>query len=63
MPRPGRSTPGKETRYPLHRRLDGSQGQFGRVRKFFPPPEFDPRTFQPLASRYALPAQVHTSAR
>ena len=43
--------PGK-TRYPLYRRLGGSQGQSGRVRKISPPKGFDPRTVQPVASRY-----------
>ena len=42
----------RKTRYPLYRRLDGPQGRFGRVRKISPPPEFDPRTVQPVASRY-----------
>ena len=32
-PRPGRFTPGKETRYPLHSTLDGSQDRSGRVWK------------------------------
>ena len=50
--RPGRSlTPGK-TRYPLYRRLGGPQGRSGQVRKISPPPGFDPRTVQPVASRY-----------
>ena len=50
--RPGRSLlPGK-TRYPLYRRLGGPQGQYGQVRKISPPPGFDPRTVQPVASRY-----------
>jgi hypothetical protein len=49
---PGRFTPGKETRYPLYRRLGGPQGRSGRVRKISPPPVFDPRTVQPAASRY-----------
>ena len=35
--RPGRFTPQEETRYPLYRRLDGSQGRSGRVRKISPP--------------------------
>jgi hypothetical protein len=43
--------PGK-TRYPLHRRLGGLQGRSGKVRKISPPPGFDPRTIQPVASRY-----------
>jgi hypothetical protein len=32
-PRPSRFTPGKETRYPLYRRLGGPNGRSGRVRK------------------------------
>ena len=36
-PRPGRFNPGKETRYPLYRRLGGPQGRSGRVRKISPP--------------------------
>jgi len=42
--------PGK-TRYPLYRRLGGSQGRSGRVRKISPPSGFDPRTVQPAARR------------
>ena len=49
-PRPGRFTSGKETRYPFYRRLGGSQGVCGRVRKVSLPPGFDPRTDQPVAS-------------
>ena len=44
-------TPGKP-RYPLYRRLRGPQGRSGQVRKISLPPEFDPRTIQPVASRY-----------
>jgi hypothetical protein len=51
-PRPGRFTPRKDTRYPLYRRLGGPQGRYGRLRKISPPPGFDPRTVQPVASRY-----------
>jgi hypothetical protein len=40
------------TRYPIYRRLGGPQGRSGRVRKISPPPGFDPRTVQPVASRY-----------
>jgi hypothetical protein len=47
---PGRFTPGKETRFPLYRRLDEPQGHSGRVRKVSPTPGFDPRTFKRLAS-------------
>jgi hypothetical protein len=47
------------TRYPLYRRLDRPQGQSGQVLKISPPPGFDPRTVQLVASRntnYAIPA-------
>ena len=50
-PRPGRFTPGK-TRYPLYRRLGGPQGRSGRVRKISSPSGFDPRSVQPVSSRY-----------
>jgi len=56
--RPGRLTPGNP-RFPLYRRLGGPQGRSGRVRKISLPSGFDPRTVQPLASRYtdcAIPA-------
>jgi hypothetical protein len=43
------SPPGK-TRYPLYS-LGGSQDMSGQVRKISPPPGFDPRTVQPVASR------------
>jgi hypothetical protein len=52
MPRPGRFTPGKETRYPFCRRLGGLHSRSGRVRNTSSPPGFDPRTVQPVASRY-----------
>jgi hypothetical protein len=55
---PAALPPGK-TRYPLYRRLGGLQGRYGRVRKISPPPGYDPRTVQPVASRYtdwAIPA-------
>jgi hypothetical protein len=48
---PAALPPGK-IRYPLHRRLGGPQGRSGRVRKILPPPGFNPRTVQPVASRY-----------
>jgi hypothetical protein len=44
--------PPGNTRYPLYRRLGGPQGRSGRGRKISPPPGFDPRTVQPVASRY-----------
>jgi len=43
---PAALPPGK-TPYPLYRRLGGPQG-----RSRSPPPMFDPRTVQPVASRY-----------
>jgi hypothetical protein len=46
---------------PLYRRLVRPQGRSGRVRKISPPPEFDPRTVQPVASSYtdwAIAAQI-----
>jgi hypothetical protein len=51
--------PAGKSRDPLWRRLGGPQSRSGRVRKISPPPGFDPRTFQPVASRYsgyAIPA-------
>jgi hypothetical protein len=56
--------PGK-TRYPLYRRLGVPQERSGRVRKISPPPGFDPRTIQPVASRYtdcAIPAPSDQSS-
>jgi hypothetical protein len=41
-----------KTRYPLYSRLDGPQGLSERVRKISPLLGFDPRTVQPVASRY-----------
>ena len=41
-----------KTRYPLYRRLGGPQGRSRRVRKISLSPRFDPRTVQPVASRY-----------
>jgi hypothetical protein len=51
-PGPGRFTPRTEIRYPFFRRLGGTQGRSGWVRKISPTPDFDPRTVQPLAGRY-----------
>jgi len=50
--RPGRSLPPGKTRYPLYRRLGGPQGRSRQVPKISPPPRFDLRTVQPVASRY-----------
>jgi hypothetical protein len=51
------------TRYPLYRRLDIPQGRSGLVLKISPPPGFDPRTVQLVASRftdYDIPAETGT---
>jgi hypothetical protein len=48
---PAALPPGK-TCYPLYRRLGGPQSRSGWVRKISPPPGLDPRTVQPVASRY-----------
>jgi hypothetical protein len=50
--------PPRKTRYPLYRRLGGPQGSSERVRKISPPPGFDPRTVQPVISRYVATAVV-----
>ena len=41
-----------KTRYPLYKRLGGPQGRSGWVWKSSLPPGFNPRTVQPVASRY-----------
>jgi len=60
-PRPGRLNPGKETQYPLYRRLGGPKGRAGRLWKTSPPVGIETRTDQPVSSRYtnyAMPAAV-----
>jgi len=52
MPRPGRFNPRIENRYPLYRGMGGSQDRYKWVRKISTLPRFDPRTFQPVTSRY-----------
>jgi len=44
--------PQRKTRYPLYRRLGGPQGRSKQMRDIPLPPGFDPRTVQPVASRY-----------
>jgi hypothetical protein len=44
----------KDTRYPVCCRPGGPQGWFVRVRKISSSLRFDPRTVQPVASRYTL---------
>ena len=51
-PRPDHFTAGKDIKYPPYRRLGGTQGWSGRVRKISPPPGLDSRTVQPVDSRY-----------
>ena len=41
--------PHKRVPYQSYRKLCGLQGRSGRARKILPPPEFDPRTLQPVA--------------
>jgi hypothetical protein len=50
--RPSRSLTLGKTWYPLYRRPGGPQCQPGQVQKISPPPGFDPRTVQPVASGY-----------
>jgi hypothetical protein len=51
-PHPGSFNPGKETWYPLHRRVGGPQDQSAWVWNILPPLEFDPWTVQSLVSHY-----------
>ena len=51
-PRTDRFTPGKETRYPLYRRLDGPRGRSEPARKNSPLPGLDPQSAQLVGSRY-----------
>jgi len=44
--------PRKDTGYQLCRKLGGLQSWVGRMQKISLPPGFDPRTVQPVASRY-----------
>jgi hypothetical protein len=60
--RSGRSLPPGKTRYPLYRKLGVSQDRSGQVWKISPPPPgFDPRTVQPVVSRYTYYATRPTS--
>ena len=54
--------PREKIRYQLCRRLDGTQGRSGRMRKISPPTGFHPWTVQPVASRYTdYASAAHTS--
>ena len=58
--------PPRKIQYPLYRRLGGPQVWSGRVQRISPPPGFDPRTVQPVVSRYtdwAIPAAVEVLYR
>ena len=44
--------PQGKTQNSLYRKLDGPQSRSGEVLKISPTPCFDPRTVQPVASRY-----------
>jgi hypothetical protein len=50
--RPGRTLPPVKTWYLLYRRPGGPQGRSGQVRNISPSPGFEPRTAQPVVSRY-----------
>ena len=50
--RPSRSTPGTETRCPIYTRLCWPQGPSGQMWKLSRPAGSDPRSVQPVISRY-----------
>jgi len=61
LPHPPAVVPPGKTRYPLYRRLGGTLGRSGRMRKNSLAPGFNPPTVQPVASRYtdwAIPAHI-----
>ena len=61
--RPGRTLPPGKARYPLYRRLGGPQGRSGWA-ETLAPLGCNPRTIQPIASRYtdrAIPAHLLNS--
>jgi len=65
-PCPGRFTNGEDTHYPLCRWLDVSGGRSGLVWVISPTLGFEPRMFQPVASRYTgntVPAAFVTSSQ
>ena len=58
---PAALPPGKKPGSLFYEKLCGFQGRSGRVRKISPPPAFDPRTVQSVASvyfDYAIPAHI-----
>jgi len=54
---------GKESRYPLYRRLGGLEGRAGRVQKILPPPRFDTRTVKTVASPCLAETCSHNSCQ
>jgi hypothetical protein len=57
--------PSGKTRYPLYRRLGGSQSRSGQVLKMSHTPVIDPRTILFVASRYTdytIPAPAYPSS-
>ena len=55
--RPGRFDPGKETRYPLYRKVGGPQGRSELAQNISETPGYDPRTAHPLGSRHSGPQE------
>jgi len=47
----------RQTQYPLYMRPGGPQGRSGLMRKISPPPGFDPRTVQPIATFFSVAQQ------
>ena len=63
-PPPGCFTAGKRTRFSLQRRLGKPRDWSGRLSQISPPPDFEPRTVEPVAScysDYAIPAPLQQS--
>jgi hypothetical protein len=53
----GRFTLRKDS-VPIVQEVGWAQGRSGRMRKISPPPEFDPQTVQPVASRYRVEVEL-----
>jgi len=56
---PSHFTPGKETQYPLDRRLGGPQSQSAVVQKISPPPGFSPQNIHSYIS-HNIDCSPHT---
>ena len=59
---PGHTLPPGKTQYPLYRRLGGPQGRSGRAENLTPS-GFDPRTAEPIVSRYTYWATRPTNVQ